>query len=102
MPSAVPEATARLTEDVPAPGAAIDVGLKLTVTPLGWPDADSATAWSKPSRTVVVTVAEPLLPCTTETAVGETARVKVGDVAVGASALINPVPLGLPHPVTRS
>ena len=35
VPSAVPEATARVTADVPEPGAAMEVGLKPTVTPLG-------------------------------------------------------------------
>ena len=30
----------------------MDVGLKLTVTPVGWPDADKATAESKPFKTV--------------------------------------------------
>jgi len=30
--------------DVPEPGAGMDVGLKLTVTPEGWPVADKATA----------------------------------------------------------
>ncbi len=96
------EPTARVTVDDPDPGAAIDVGLKLTVTPAGWPLADKATAVSKPSSALVVTVEVPLLPCTTETEVGEADSVKVGEVEVGASALIRPVPFGLPQPVTRS
>ena len=88
--------------DVPEPGAAMDVGLKLTVTPVGWPLADKATAELKPPETVVVMVDVPLLPCTTETEAGEAERVKAGDVLVGARALISPVPFGLPQPVTRS
>jgi hypothetical protein len=44
----------------------------------------------------------PLPPCTTETDAGEAEIEKVGVVEVGARALINPVPLGLPQPVTRS
>jgi hypothetical protein len=44
----------------------------------------------------------PLLPCATETEFGEAEIVKSGDVDVAASALIRPVPFGLPQPVTRS
>jgi len=35
VPVAVLEATAMVIVDVPDPGAAMEVGLKLTVTPLG-------------------------------------------------------------------
>ena len=80
----------------------MDVGLKPTVTPLGWPEADRATAESNPPDTVVEMVEEPLLPTTTETDVGEAASVKAGVWLLGARALIRPVPLGLPQPVTRS
>ena len=41
--------------DVPEPGAAIEVGLKLPVTPDGKPVADKATAALNPPETVVVT-----------------------------------------------
>src|SRR5580693_728632 len=88
--------------DVPEPGAAMDVGLKLTVTPVGWPVADNAMAELNPPETAVVIVDEPLLPCTTETDAGEAEMVKLGLVEVGARASMRPVPLGLPHPVTRS
>jgi hypothetical protein len=99
---AVVDATASVAVEVPEPGAAIEVGLKLTVTPVGWPVADRATAESKPPETAVVMVELPLDPTTTETAVGEAASVNAGVWLVGANALISPVPLGLPHPVTRS
>lgn len=102
MPAAVVEATAMVMVDVPEPGAAMDVGLKLTVTPVGWPVADNAMAELKPPETEVVIVDVPLLPCTTETDAGEAEMVKLGLVEVGAKALMRPVPLGLPHPVTRS
>jgi len=102
VPVAVVDATAKVIVELPEPGAAIDVGLKLTVTPVGWPDADKATAELKPSNTVVVTVDVPLLPCITDTELGDAEMVKVGVVEVGASALIRPVPFGLPQPVTRS
>ena len=78
VPVAVVEATARVKVDVPDPGAAMDVGLKVAVTPVGWPLADKATAESNPPETVVVMVELPLLPCTTETEVGEAAMVKAG------------------------
>ena len=40
--------TVTVIVDVPEPGAAMDVGLKLTVTPDGWPLADKAIAELKP------------------------------------------------------
>ena len=94
------EATANVTVDVPEPGTGIDAGLKLTVTPVGAPDAVRATAELNPPVTAVVTVAVPLLPTTTLTAVGEAASVKAG--LVGANALIRADPCVLPQPVTRS
>ena len=96
------EATVKVAVDVPEPGAAMDVGLKLTVTPVGWPLAVSAIAELKPPETAVVMVEVPLLPRTTETAVGEAEMLNAGVVLVGASALISPVPFGLPQPVTKS
>ena len=96
------EATARVAVDVPEPGAAIDEGLKVTVTPAGCPEALSAIAELNPPETAVVIVEEPLLPTTTETEVGEAARVNAGVWVAGASALIRAAPLGLPQPVTRS
>lgn len=71
VPATAVEATAMVMVEVPEPGAAIDVGLKVTVTPVGWPVADKPMAESKPPETAVVMVDLPLLPCTTETAVGE-------------------------------
>ena len=78
MPAAAVEATVKVAVDVPEPGAAIDVGLNATVTPVGWPLAVSAIAESKPPETAVVTVEVPLPPCTTETAVGAAESVKAG------------------------
>ena len=62
MPVAVVEATAIVTLEVPEPGAAMEVGLKLTVTPAGWPLAVKATDELKPPETAVVIVDVPLLP----------------------------------------
>lgn len=42
---------------LPEPGAAIEAGLKLTVTPEGWPVALKLIAESKPPETDVVTTA---------------------------------------------
>jgi hypothetical protein len=92
------DATVRLKVDEPEP--VIDVGLKVPVTPVGKPLTDKATAESNPSATVEVTVELPLLPWTMETDVAD--RLKVGDVATGARALMSAAPLGLPQPVTRS
>ena len=90
--------------ELPEPGAAMDVGLNVTVTPVGWPLADKATAELNPPDTVVVIVDAPLPPCATETEVGEAeiAKFGVGEVPPPASALIKPTPFGLPQPVTRS
>ncbi len=51
-----------VTVDVPEPGAAIDAGLKLSVTPEGAPEALKEMAELKPPETDVVTVDDPLLP----------------------------------------
>jgi len=95
----VVEATAMVIVDVPEPGAAIDVGLKVTVTPVGWPLALKATAELKPPETVVVILEVPLLPCTTETEVGEAEMVKLGlagavtvNVTVVVSVVLPEVP----------
>lgn len=56
------EATAIVMVEEPEPGAAMEVGLKLTVTPVGWPVADNATPELKPPETAVVMAEEPLLP----------------------------------------
>ena len=49
-----------------------------------------------------VMVDVPLLPCATETEVGEADMVKLAGVDIPASAPIRPVLFGLPQPVTRS
>ncbi len=51
-----------------------------TVTPEGWPEAESETALLKPPETVVEIVEEPELPCTTETDAGEAEIAKSGFV----------------------
>ena len=68
VPIAVVNATAGVSVEVPGP--VIEAGLKVAVTPAGWPEADKLTMESKPPATVEVMVDSPLLPCTTTTAVG--------------------------------
>ena len=88
--------------DDPDPGAAIGLGLKLTVTPLGWPDADKLMDELSPPKTPVVMVGVPLLPCTTDTELGDAEIVNPGAAGVPARALSRADPWGLPHPVTKS
>ena len=64
--------------ELPEPGAAIDVGLKLAVTPAGSPLAESDTAELKPPETVVETVVVFVPPCATDTVVGDADRAKSG------------------------
>jgi len=72
----VPVATAIDIVDVPDPGALIVTGLKFTVTPDGWPEADNVIAALNPPLTVVVIVDCPLEPKLTETVPGEGVRAK--------------------------
>ena len=102
MPVAVLEATAIVMVEVPEPGAAMDEGLKLTVTPVGWPLAVKAIGSLKPPETVVVMVEVPLLPCTTETEVGEAAMVKLGvgvEVTVSETVVVSLVAPEVPFTV---
>lgn len=88
--------------ELPEPGAEMELGLKVTFTPEGTPFADKPIDELKPPKTVVVIFDVPLLPCATETVLGEADMVKLGDVEMLASELIRPAPFGLPQPVTRS
>jgi hypothetical protein len=65
-------ATVRVKSDVPEP--VTEVGLKLPVTPVGMPVAESATAELNPPVAVTVTTAYPLWPRAREPEVGETER----------------------------
>ena len=68
----------KLSVELPLPGAAIDVGLKLAVTPLGSPEIESATDELNPFETEVEIVLAPELPCVTVKLVGEALRAKSG------------------------
>ena len=78
MPVAVVEATTIDMVELPKPGAAMDAGLKLTVTPVGCPVADKATAELNPPEMARAMVDEPLLPCTTDTEAGAAEMLKSG------------------------
>lgn len=100
VPTAVDEATVSVMVEVPAP--VIEVGLKPTLTPVGWPVADKVMAESKPPVTVLVIVEVPEWPCATESEAGEAERLNPGLDELPASALISPAPFGLPQPVAKS
>jgi hypothetical protein len=102
VPAGADDPAVSVRVDDPEPGAAINARLNVAVVAVGSPDAVSAIAEVKPPITTVVMVDVPLLPGATVTEVGEANMVKLGDVAVPASAAIRPVPFGLPQPVTRS
>jgi hypothetical protein len=99
VPGIVVDATANVAVELPDPGAANDDGLKLTMTPNGCPDADNATTELNPPTTVEVMADAPLLPCTTETAVGLAASENVG-AAVTVSVTVDVCVTPPPMPVT--
>jgi hypothetical protein len=59
VPTAVLDPTATVIVELPPPGAAIEVGLKLTVVPLGAPEADRLMELLNPPLTLVVIVEVP-------------------------------------------
>jgi hypothetical protein len=97
-PGAAVEAAVIVMVEVPAPGEAIDAGLNETVTPVGWPEAVSATAELNPPETAVVMVLVPFAPCATETEPGEAEMVNAGAVTVRDTVAVWVIPP--PVPVT--
>jgi hypothetical protein len=100
VPVTVDEATFIVRVELPAPP--MEVGLKLTVTPAGWPLAVSEIVELNPPVTALVIVDFPELPCTTETEPGDADRLNPGVDELPASAVISPLPFGLPQPVAKS
>ena len=97
MPTAVLLPTAIVMVDEPEPGAAIGLGLKLTVVPVGAPLADRLMALLKPPLTVVVMVEVPWAPCARLTEVGAALMVKSGGaVTVSVTLVVCWVPPPLP------
>jgi hypothetical protein len=87
--------------ELPEPGAGMEAGLKLTVTPAGWPVADKATAELNPPEMATPIVEVPLLPRPTVTEAGDPEMVKSGvaaafTVSVTVAVRIRPPP----EPVT--
>jgi len=74
--------------DVPEPGAAIELGLKVTVLPLPCPVADNVIAELKPPEIFVVIVDVPELPRATLIDVGDALIVKLGLVPVTVSVTV--------------
>ena len=62
---------------MPPPGAGRGFGLKLVVTPVGWPEADNVIAASKPPVRSTVTFEVVVLPTTTYTLGGALMTVKL-------------------------
>lgn len=102
VPAAVVAATVNVTVELPDPGAAIVDGLNPTVTPVGAPEAVSATAELKPPETAVVIVDVPELPVATETAVGDAEMANAGVCVVVPVSVVISAGVGEPQPVTRS
>ena len=81
--------TAIVMVDEPEPGAAIGLGLKLTVVPVGAPLADRLMALLKPPLTVVVMVEVPWAPCATLAEAGAALMVKsAGAVTVSVTLVV--------------
>src|SRR5271166_5513756 len=78
VPVGVLEPTVMLIVEVPAPGAGIVLGLKLTVVPDGAPEADRAIALLNPPLIVVVIVEVPWFPCWMLSEAGEADTEKLG------------------------
>lgn len=70
--------TVNVSVELPLPGAAIEVGLKLAVTPEGRPETDNARAALNPPLTLVVMAELPDAPCARVTLDGEAFIVKSG------------------------
>ena len=94
VPAAALLAAVNVNVELPLPGAAIDVGLKLAVTPAGNPETESDTAELKPPLTVVEIVLLPEVPCNTERLAGEALTLKsavacfhTSEIAVAEDAL---------------
>lgn len=77
------ELTVIVMVELPEPGAAMVLGLKLTVVPAGTPEAERLMELLKLPLTAVVMLKVPWLPCAKVAEPGEAERVKLPDVATG-------------------
>ena len=86
--------------EFPPPGAAMVLGLKLTVVPLGAPEAERLIALLNPPLRALVMVELPELPCTTLREAGDAESAKLAaavTVRVTVAVCCTPPPL----PVTK-
>ena len=90
--------------DEPEPGAAMELGVKVTVWALPCPVADKAIAELKSPETAVVIVADPEPFRATVIAVGDALRVKLGLVLTGVTVkvtvVVSVVPPEVPFTMT--
>jgi hypothetical protein len=82
FPSLALPPTLTVMVDVPEPGAATELGLKVTVWRLPSPEADKVIAELKPPEIAVLIVEVPELPLATLIDVGDALMVKLGVVPV--------------------
>jgi hypothetical protein len=66
----------KVSVELPLPGAAIEAGLKLAVTPAGNPDAESEIAELKPPLAAVEIIVLALPPCVSDVLVGDALTLK--------------------------
>lgn len=76
VPVAAVLAALSVKVELPLPGAAIDAGFRLAVTPDGAPETDSDTVALKPPTAALDIVVLPEVPCATDRLVGETLSTK--------------------------
>ena len=99
MAAVVPKAAARVNVLLPLPGAAMLVGERPAVTPLGSPLTDNATADLNPLNAAVVSVMGAVPPVEAVTVEALGASVKLGaPVTISASGAVRVSPP--PVPVT--
>jgi hypothetical protein len=98
VPGAVLGPTAIVIVELPAPGAGIIMGLKLTVVPLGMPVADNITGLLNPPPIAVVIVDVACVPCTALREAGFAVTVKpdCDVVTVRVSVVVCVIPPPLP------
>ena len=101
LPKRARELVLMVMVELPEPGAAMELGVKETVSPLPRPEADKLIAELKPPETAVVMVAvvELLLPTVTE--LGDALTVKFGEtpVTVNKTVVVSVVPPEVPATV---
>lgn len=86
MPVAAALLAVKLNVELPLPGAAIELGLKLAVTPEGRPETESEITAFNPPLMVVEIVLLPEPPWATDKLLGEALKVKSG---VGAAVMVS-------------